>query len=55
MDKNLERSMDRLVELVEFLLAIELYRNTDLKQDVVAKRLGIGKIRFNGMLKGIKK
>jgi len=54
-NKLLIKKLDRITELLEYLLAINLYCNTSLDQGTVAKRLGIGKPRFNAMLKGIEK
>lgn len=46
---------DRLTDLLERLGAIGLYLLTDMDHHSIARRLGMGTQRVNGILKGLKK
>lgn len=51
---NLEKKLDTVIELLQNLVALELYRS-GATMDVICKRLHIGKAKVVEMLKGIKK
>jgi DNA-binding transcriptional regulator LsrR (DeoR family) len=46
---------ERLTDLLERLGAIGLYLFTDMNHHAIARRLGMGTQRVNGILKGLKK
>lgn len=58
MDKNdnqkLEKKLNSIVELLQNLLALELFKS-GATQDVIARRLRIAKASVVAMLKGVKK
>jgi predicted transcriptional regulator len=53
-NKNLEKKLDIIIEMMQHLLALEFSKN-GVTQEVVAKKLHIAKASVVGMLKGIKK
>lgn len=52
--QNIEKKLDNIIELLQNLLALELYKN-GLNMGMIAKRLHIAKARVVEMLKGIDK
>lgn len=49
------QAQERLVDLLERLGAIGLYLLTDMDHHAIARRLGMGTQRVNGILKGMQK
>lgn len=53
-NRPLEKKLDRIIYLLESLLAIELNR-TNLDRNKIRARLGIEKAKVNKILEGIKR
>lgn len=51
---TIEKKLDALIELVQILLAIELWKN-GVTQEAIGKRLHVAKATVVEMLNGIKK
>ena len=49
------KGIGRMVELLEWLLVLELYINSKLDHHAIAERLNIGTQRVSAILKGIEK
>lgn len=49
-----DKKLDTLIELIQNLLALELYRS-GATMDMICKRLHVGKTKVVEMLKGIQK
>ena len=49
------QTQERLADLLERLGTISLYLLTDMDHHAIARRLGMGTQRVNGILKGMKK
>lgn len=53
-NKTMEEKFDTLIELMQHLLALELYKS-GATMDVICKRLHIGKVKIVEMLKGVQR
>jgi DNA-binding transcriptional regulator LsrR (DeoR family) len=53
-DPKLEKKLDAIIELLQGLLAVELFKQ-NVTQDEICKRLHVGKQTVNKILKSVKK
>ena len=53
-NKNIEKKLDSIIELLQNMLALELSRN-GVPQDIIGKRIHVAKAKVVEMLKGTKK
>ena len=54
MDKQVEKKLNSIIELLQQLVALELSRN-GVTQEIIGKRLHVAKNTVVEMLKGVKK
>ena len=52
---RMNKGINRVIKLLEWLLSLELYFNSNLDHHTIAKRLSIGTQRVTAILKGLKK